>query len=46
MEQEMDGICLDEIAVKHFETGSLFPLATEESLARENSLLLSHHCFL
>ena len=28
MEQEMDGICLDEIAVKHLRTGSLFPLAT------------------
>ena len=37
MEQEMDGICLDEIAVKHFEDRKFISIGDEELLYRENS---------
>ncbi len=34
MEQEMDGICLDEIAVKHFEDRKFISIGDEELLYR------------
>ena len=37
MEQEMDGICLDESAVKHFEDRKFISIGDEELLYRENS---------
>lgn len=37
MEQEMDGIRLDEIAVKHFEDRRFISIGDEELLYRENS---------
>ena len=37
MEQEMDGIRLDEIAVKHFEDRKFISIGDEELLYRENS---------
>ena len=40
MEQEMDGICLDEIAVKHFEDRKFISIGDEELLYRENSLYI------
>ncbi|MFQ9702447.1 MAG: hypothetical protein ACLR0U_09515 [Enterocloster clostridioformis] len=39
MEQEMDGIRLDEIAVKHFEDRRFISIGDEELLYRENSFI-------